>query len=152
MNFSEQFTAIINTLCEKFGIVIDWTSSNLLPYFKELVTRFIKWEISTSIMYIVIWGIVFISFLILSIVFTKKANKQMEEDEDEKWDYDWHWKPWLATISIACAIVFGMVFIGVTGVQVYDIIEVTYITNRSREVIHIHQHPQLRILLTRIVV
>lgn len=131
MNFSEQFTAIINTLCEKFGIALDWTSSNLLPYFKELVTRFVKWEISTSIMYIVIWGIVFISFLILSIVFTKKANKQMKEDERATWNYDWYWTPWLATISIIGAIIFGIVFISVTGVQIYDIIEAIHFPEKT---------------------
>lgn len=131
MNFSEQFTAVINTLCEKFGIALDWTSSNLLPYFKELMARFIKWEISTSIMYIAVWGIVFISFLILSIVCTKKANKQMKEDEDEEWDFDWHWAPWFATISIVCAIIFGIVFIITTGVQIYDIIEATHFPEKT---------------------
>jgi hypothetical protein len=82
-------------------------------------------------MYIVIWGIVFISFLILSIVFTKKANKQMKEEEEESWDYDWHWTPWAATISIVSAIVFGIIFISVAGVQTYDIIEAIHFPEKT---------------------
>ena len=64
-----------------------------------------------SIMYIIIWGIVFISFLILSIVFTKKANKQMEKDEEENWDFDYYWMPYFAVVSIVSAIIFGIIFI-----------------------------------------
>ena len=58
MKVSEQIIEVLNYLGEKFGIAIDWTSDNVLPYVEELCGKFIKWEISTSIAWIVIAAIV----------------------------------------------------------------------------------------------
>lgn len=49
----------------KFGVTIDWTSSNVMPFVNQLMEKYISWEISTSIAWIVIASIV----LLLSIVF-----------------------------------------------------------------------------------
>ena len=62
---------------------------------------------------------------------SKIVSDSMEEDEDEEWDFDYHAIPWIAAISIACAIIFGIVFISVTGVQVYDIIEAIHFPEKT---------------------
>ena len=53
MSISDQIIAIINDLCQKFGIAIDWTAQNVMPYIEDLCKRYIQFEISTSIMWIV---------------------------------------------------------------------------------------------------
>ena len=54
MNFSDEVIKILNYLGEKFGIAIDWTNDNALPYLQELCDKFIKWEICTSTAWIVL--------------------------------------------------------------------------------------------------
>ena len=49
MTVSSEIIEVLDYLGEKFGIAIDWTSNNVLPYLQALVDKFIKWEISTSI-------------------------------------------------------------------------------------------------------
>jgi hypothetical protein len=62
---SNQIIEVLNYLGEKFGIVIDWSSQNIIPYIEELCGKFISWEIATSYMWIVFGGI----FLLLGIFF-----------------------------------------------------------------------------------
>lgn len=54
MEFSQEIINILNYLCQKFGIVIDWTSENIIPYLEELCSRYIQFEIHTSIMWIIL--------------------------------------------------------------------------------------------------
>lgn len=49
MTISDQVIAVLDNLCTKFGIAIDWTSENVLPYVMELAGKFIKYEIATSV-------------------------------------------------------------------------------------------------------
>lgn len=55
---SEEIIKVLDNLCEKFGIAIDWTSQNVVPYLKELVGRFINYEVVTSIFWIIVGVIV----------------------------------------------------------------------------------------------
>ena len=48
MSISDQIIAVINDLCQKFGIAIDWTAENVLPYIEDLCARYIQFEIQTS--------------------------------------------------------------------------------------------------------
>ena len=60
MSFSSQFIEVLDALCAKFGIVIDWTSQNVVPYLTGLAARIITYEIWTSAAWIVIAAILFL--------------------------------------------------------------------------------------------
>ena len=47
--FSDEIIKILDALCEKFGMAIDWTTENITPYLENLAGRIISFEISTSI-------------------------------------------------------------------------------------------------------
>ena len=64
MNFSEQTISILDYICNKFGIVIDWTSDNVWPMIEMLAGKYIKWEIASSILWIILF---FISIIICTI-------------------------------------------------------------------------------------
>lgn len=63
MTFSEQTISILDYLCQKFGIVIDWTSDTIWPMVEMLAGKYIKWEIASSILWIVIFMMGFIACL-----------------------------------------------------------------------------------------
>ena len=56
-DMSDEVIKILDALTERLGLAIDWSSSNVLPYFQQLCNKYIKYEIATSIIWIVI-GIV----------------------------------------------------------------------------------------------
>ena len=64
MNFSEQTISILDYICNKFGIAIDWTSDNVWPMVEMLAGKYIKWEIASSILWIILF---FISIIICTI-------------------------------------------------------------------------------------
>ena len=106
MNFSSQFIEVLDALCEKFGIAIDWTSQNVVPYVTELATRIITYEIWTSAAWIAISAIVFL----IALKMTKNLCKE-DRFEDE----------WFSGWSIR--IITGIIFFTVIGFEVFDIIE-----------------------------
>lgn len=70
MTISNEIINVLNYLGSKFGIAIDWTSANVIPYVQELIGKYISWEIATSIAWGVV-GLIVIVFAIFLIVLDK---------------------------------------------------------------------------------
>ena len=54
MVFSNEIINVLDYLCNKFGIAIDWTSENVMPYIESLCGKYIRYEVFTSVAWIVI--------------------------------------------------------------------------------------------------
>ena len=76
MQVSDEIIKVLEYLGEQFGIAIDWTSENVIPYIQELMTKFINYEIATSIAWLTLACIL----LILGMIVIKKAKKSKYED------------------------------------------------------------------------
>ena len=72
---SEEIIKILNDLGERLGIAVDWTSNNVLPYLKDLMSRFIKYDIAINVLLIIL-GII---FLIIAIIAIRKIRKDSKE-------------------------------------------------------------------------
>lgn len=106
MSFSDQIIAVLDDLCRRFGIVIDWTSQNIVPYLEELAEKFIAFEVKTSWFWIILAASIAALFWIMSLIHSLIHGFGSEG-----------------------AIFLGVVAIGLTaiaiiisGVQIYDII------------------------------
>lgn len=114
MTVSEQIIQVLDALCAKFGIVIDWTATNVMPQLEVLCGKFIRFEIWTSIAYMVI---VTVMLAVSWIVFGATRKGAVEDDYD------------VTLISIvnvaagAIGAVMILIFFGVVGQQSFDIIE-----------------------------
>lgn len=106
MTISSEIIEVLDYLGEKFGIAIDWTSNNVLPYLQTLVDKFIKWEISTSILWIAI--AIFIIAMTIALMNLKGFREITEET------YGMLWVP-------AGILILG--FFIIICVQIFDIIE-----------------------------
>ena len=106
MSVSSEIIEVLDYLGEKFGIAIDWTSNNVLPYLQALVDKFIKWEICTSIVWIAIAA--FIIVMTITLINLKGFREINEET------YGMLWVP-------AGLLILG--FFVVICVQIFDIIE-----------------------------
>lgn len=84
MNVSEQIINVLNTLCEKFGIAIDWTAANVLPYVQDLCGRVITYSIAEDIATIIFMIIGFIISL-FTLKFCFKKYKECNYRDDEGW-------------------------------------------------------------------
>lgn len=67
MAISTQVIDVLDYLCEKFGVAIDWSQETIVPYIQELSERYISWEMSTSIAWIIIAVLLFLIPSIIAI-------------------------------------------------------------------------------------
>ena len=111
MTVSSQIIEVMNDLCMKFGLAIDWSQETVLPYLEELAGKYITWEIATSEMWIVIGSILFIGGLIAFVT-----------------DLEWGWADGVMCIVGFFAIVSGVCLI---GSQVYDILTCKYFPEKQ---------------------
>ena len=104
MMISKEIIEVLEYIGQKFGIVIDWSNENVMPYIKQLCERYISWEIATSFAWLIAM-ILIMAILITLLVFSIK-HKQEE-----------------AAFFISILILFsGIICIPVIGKQIYDII------------------------------
>lgn len=82
MNVSEQIINVLDALCEKFGIAIDWTAANVLPYVQDLCSRIITYSIAEDIVTIIL---LIVGFIISLFIFKFCFKKYKECD---RWDND----------------------------------------------------------------
>ena len=106
MEFGSEIIKVLDYLGEKLGMSIDWSSKNVMPYVEQICGKYIKWEISTSIAWIVIALVIEISLLIVTYVSYKK-----------EWNED------LFLLIVFAFLAFGVITVAIIGIQVFDIIQ-----------------------------
>ena len=107
---SNQIIAVLDAICEKFGIVINWTASNIMPYLQDLCKRIVSYEVATSVAWIILQVvIVFLAFYIRN----KKVKPLAETDSD---DYP------LVVATVVCIIITVIATI-IACFQVADVIK-----------------------------
>jgi hypothetical protein len=113
MTVSDQIIKVLDALCEKFGIVIDWTSANVIPYITTLCTKLISYEIWTSVAWMAVMVGLSIISIVLVITFRNKLHDSINYGEGFLlFPYTGFVAIWIATILIV-------------GFQIFDIIKCT---------------------------
>lgn len=54
---SSEVITILDELCARFGIAIDWTSENVIPQLEIIADKLVRYECATSIMLLVFGAI-----------------------------------------------------------------------------------------------
>ena len=84
MEISEQVIKVLDAVCDKFGIAIDWTNNNVMPYIEQLGNKIVAYDICMSIM----WLIIGCTIPLTGAIFIKKfLNEKKLEAEDKSNDY-----------------------------------------------------------------
>lgn len=115
MTFSKEIINVLDYLCGKFGIAIDWTSENVMPYLEDLCGRYISYEVYTSIAWMVSIPAIALIIAIPLAILHKKA-KEVE------WD-DCYAQTIFAVIFWFLFVAMCLSSIIVVCVQAFDIIE-----------------------------
>ena len=77
---SEEIIKVLDELGKRFGIVIDWSNQNIIPYLQELLKRFICYKYITAC----VWIIISIAITIIGVVMIKFLNKWRKSDNYNK--------------------------------------------------------------------
>lgn len=79
---SEEIIKVLDELGKRFGIAIDWSNQNIMPYLQELLKRFICYQNITAC----IWIIISIVMTISGVAIFKFLNKwKKSENYDDNY-------------------------------------------------------------------
>ena len=92
---ADQIIQVINDLCQKFGIVMDWSKETLLPIAEHLGDRVINWCIAADMFWIILCGIL----VIVGIVCITCAIKC---------DVEYDTGCWLIVLGMIASIISGI--------------------------------------------
>ena len=113
MSISDEIIKVLDALAERLGMVIDWTSQNVIPYLEQLYYKYIKYEIATSIVWMLI-GIVCILVGKHGVKIVQYFYKKYQEDST-------YYDIWVIIIGLAT----GMAFLSgamIVGSELFDIV------------------------------
>lgn len=126
---SQEIINVLDNLGEKFGIAIDWTSKNIMPYLQDLIHRMAVANILQNIL-IAIAGII---CLVVSAKIYKFGKKQKEDKEYGYWEWGDEGLGYL--IAIIMLLFIGVVFtIGgidyaIQNIFIPEVTVINYLTN-----------------------
>lgn len=64
---------LLEELGKQFGLIVDWSNSNVMPYLQDLSTRVVRYEFITSLCWTIVGAIVAIAGIVLILRGLKKA-------------------------------------------------------------------------------
>ena len=105
---SEEIIKVLDDLSTRFGVAIDWSSENVIPYLKDLMDRYINYQIYTDVLFIICLTL----FIIGSIISIPKILKYADKKMDESYYSDWDTYGYIIVfILIACSVIAAIVII-----------------------------------------
>lgn len=118
MKISEQIIEVLDALCERFGIAIDWTNENVIPYITMLCKKLVTYEITMSIATIIL----LITLAVAAILIFKKFLPTFRKGMAEQSCYDIGWTVGFVFFCIGCALTLLICLIVIPS-HVADIIK-----------------------------
>lgn len=79
---SDEIIKVLDDLCDKFGIAIDYSSNNILPYLQDLLDRYTKYELTTSIIQLVVSCSILVVLIIINVKFDPYFFELYDEEND----------------------------------------------------------------------
>ena len=119
MTVSEQIIQVLDVLCEKFGVAINWTSENIIPYIEVLCKKLITYEIYMSVATLIMNLLI----IIICVFATKKLYPFFKNgiEQADLYDEDGWWIG--ATLAGCVVVILALTAITVSVCQVGDIIK-----------------------------
>ena len=126
---SEEIIKVLDELGKRFGIVIDWSNQNIIPYLQELLKRFICYRNITAC----IWILISIAITVGGVVMIRSLNRWRKSDDYDDYDYDilallgYIFSVFITALGIG--LIFGNMFGIIKNVCMPEMAIYEYITN-----------------------
>lgn len=115
MSVSDEIIKVLDALSEKFGLMIDWTSENIVPYVEALLGKCVAYELATSIVWLV--------FAVILGVLCFFLFRALHNNEDFGVNYDYSSPDKFGRFwAYVCVIALTLVPIFIIATQTLDIV------------------------------
>lgn len=107
----DEIIKVLDALCDKFGIVIDWSSQNVMPYLTDLADRVVKYEVYSSLTKVILWLLLTYITVRFTIIACKKEDELYERDLE-----------WLSSVGVTLSGIFIFVAVIIVVCQLSDVV------------------------------
>lgn len=122
---------VLNHLGDQFGVAIDWSSANVMPYLNDLMSRMIKYGIYINIYHIIYAIFITAVFIIVTIVLYKIACKMiLRSEENEEHINSAKILSTAFVISLVTTVIVTLIEIGNIKDCIADIIELNTVPEK----------------------
>lgn len=122
---------VLNHLGDQFGVAIDWSSANVMPYLNDLMSRMIKYGIYINIYHIIYAIFITAVFIIVTIVLYKIACKMiLRSEENEEHINSAKILSTAFAISLVTTVIVTLIEIGNIKDCIADIIELNTVPEK----------------------
>lgn len=77
---STEIIKVLDDLSKRFGVAIDWTDKNVMPYLQDLYVRYIRYRMCGAVLWLVV-GIILLIIGVKCFIWLKKYY-----DDDKRYD------------------------------------------------------------------
>lgn len=126
----EEVIKVLKHLGDQFGVAIDWSSANIMPYLNDLMSRMVKYGIYINIYYI-FYTIFCIAFLIVVSVILYKVSCKMIIKSDKDKDY--------TGLAEGLTIAF---IVSLAATIITTVVGIAYISNHIANIIELNTVPE----------
>ena len=109
MTISSEITSILNDLGSRLGVVVDWSSANVVPYVQELVSRIAKLTIANNA--------IAIGFGVLSLIIAWVLGRYLYKNRDEL-DFSYDVRPIMLIGLVVCLVFAGLIIIPMGATEI----------------------------------
>lgn len=120
MQISDQIIQVLEYLAEKMGVTIDWSQQNVLPYVQQICEKYIRYEIATSVM----WLVVGLMFVASTICWIREYKYCMKKFDECWWSSLWDFVAMLCVVALVLCAISGILII---LVQMNDIMRCIFL-------------------------
>ena len=112
MTFSEQFKEIFELICEKIGVVIDWSQENVVPFVMDFLKRYVAYNIVEEILLILFsFALIIGVVIVFKIIIKDRARCESKKKDTAFWDYYSYDKDVEAGLGAVFIFVFGSIIL-----------------------------------------
>lgn len=109
---TSEIIEVLDDLSRRFGIAIDWTSFNMLPYLQTLTRKYANYILATSSLELVV-GVL----LLIGCAKLVKVYRKIKDGESDWWDEDYGMFCCFAiivTFAFGCGMIFDSLWTIIT--------------------------------------
>lgn len=70
---SNEIIAVIDHLCDKLGIAVDWTADNAMPMIQQLIEKYARYLLVNNIAWLCVWVVLFAICTAVVVVISRGA-------------------------------------------------------------------------------
>lgn len=102
---SNEIISVIDHLCDKLGIAVDWTADNAMPMIQQLIEKYARYLLVNNIAWLCVWVAIMIPCVFMVVRLFIGGIKNEKWCADELWGFLWVLLLFASVTTFICAIV-----------------------------------------------